>query len=188
MHQGGHASLRRWRLWCRPLYGECSHCKGIHSKEDPHYCTQQRARNKAVTGQATINLYSQVWKPLEDSLPELYWVNLAESYVRQESASLKIYVRKKGMIRDRPRDALTRKLQQRAEMGKKCSIESTTRSCWASCFKKRAWYVPETLRHTYNIIPQSAKNMRKQDKKLDSRAAKNSKKKLVRSDCPKNLV
>jgi hypothetical protein len=37
---------------------------------------KERLRNcpEAVIGQATINLYSQVWKSLEDSLPKLYWV------------------------------------------------------------------------------------------------------------------
>jgi hypothetical protein len=32
---------------------------------------------EAVNRQATINLYSQVWKSLWDSLPELYCVDLA---------------------------------------------------------------------------------------------------------------
>ncbi len=31
--QCDHASLWRWRPWCRPLYGEASHCKGILSKD-----------------------------------------------------------------------------------------------------------------------------------------------------------
>jgi hypothetical protein len=45
---------------------------------------------EGVTGQATMNLYSQVWKSLEDSLPKLYCVDLAEAYVTQESASSRI--------------------------------------------------------------------------------------------------
>jgi hypothetical protein len=36
---------------------------------------------EAVVRQATINLYSRVWKSLEDSLPELFCVDLAEAYV-----------------------------------------------------------------------------------------------------------
>ncbi len=36
---------------------------------------------EAVIGQATINLDSQVWKSLEDSLPKLYCADLAEAYV-----------------------------------------------------------------------------------------------------------
>ncbi len=38
-------------------------------------------RPKAVIGQTTINLDSQVWKSLEDSLPELYCVDLVEASV-----------------------------------------------------------------------------------------------------------
>jgi hypothetical protein len=52
---------------------------------------------EAVIGQATINLDSQVWKSLQDSLPKLYCVDLAEAYVMQEGASLRNFVRKKGM-------------------------------------------------------------------------------------------
>ncbi len=40
-----------------------------------------RSCPEAVVRQATINLYSQVWKSLWDSFPKLYWVNLAEAYV-----------------------------------------------------------------------------------------------------------
>jgi hypothetical protein len=50
---------------------------------------------EAVIGQATINLDSQVWKSLEDSLPDLYCIDLAEAYVTQESASLRILCEKK---------------------------------------------------------------------------------------------
>ena len=44
---------------------------------------QERLGNRpeAVIRQATIGLYSQVWKSLGDSLPELYCVDLAEAYV-----------------------------------------------------------------------------------------------------------
>jgi hypothetical protein len=45
---------------------------------------------EAVVRQTTINLDSQVWKSLEDSLPKLYCVDLVEAYVMQESASLRI--------------------------------------------------------------------------------------------------
>jgi hypothetical protein len=50
---------------------------------------------EAFIRQATINLYSQVWKSLGDSLPELYCVDLAEAYVTQESVSLRILREKK---------------------------------------------------------------------------------------------
>jgi hypothetical protein len=50
---------------------------------------------EAVVRQATINLYSQVWKSLGDSLPELCCVDLAEAHVTQESVSLRMLCEKK---------------------------------------------------------------------------------------------
>jgi hypothetical protein len=50
---------------------------------------------EAVVRQATINLYSQVWKSLGDSLPKLYCIDLAEAYATQESVSSKILCEKK---------------------------------------------------------------------------------------------
>jgi hypothetical protein len=50
---------------------------------------------EAVVRQATINLYSRVWKSLEDSLPELYCVDSVEAYVMQESVSSRILCEKK---------------------------------------------------------------------------------------------
>jgi hypothetical protein len=44
---------------------------------------------EAVVRQATINLDSQVWKSLGDSLPELKCVDLVEAYVTQENVSLR---------------------------------------------------------------------------------------------------
>jgi hypothetical protein len=46
-----------------------------------------RNPHEAVVRQATINLYSQVWKSLWDSFPELYCIDLAEAYVMRESVS-----------------------------------------------------------------------------------------------------
>jgi hypothetical protein len=50
---------------------------------------------KAVIGQATINLDSQVWTSLEYSLPKLYCVDLAEAHVMQEGMSTRLKHRKK---------------------------------------------------------------------------------------------
>ncbi len=52
-----------------------AHWNVIRCKECLKNCPE------AVLGQATINLDSQVWKSLEDSLPMLYCVDLAEAYV-----------------------------------------------------------------------------------------------------------
>ncbi len=54
-----------------------------------------KSSTKAVLGQATINLGSQVWKSLQDSLPKLYCIDLVEAYVTQESASSRILCEKK---------------------------------------------------------------------------------------------
>ncbi len=40
-----------------------------------------RSHPEAVIRQATINLYSRVWKSLGDSFPKLYCVDLAEACV-----------------------------------------------------------------------------------------------------------
>ncbi len=53
---------------------------------------EERLRScpEAVVRQATINLYSQVWKSLWDLFPKLYCIDLAEAYVTQESVSSRI--------------------------------------------------------------------------------------------------
>jgi hypothetical protein len=54
-----------------------------------------RSCPEAVARQATINLYSRVWKSLGDSFPKLFCVDLAEAYVTQESVSSRIKCEKK---------------------------------------------------------------------------------------------
>jgi hypothetical protein len=97
-----------------------THWNGIKCKE------RLGNRPEAVVRQATINLNSQVWKSLEDSLPELYCVDLAEAYVTQESVSSRIYCEKKGMFCVCPMDVCMRNLRQKAERGKKTGTESST--------------------------------------------------------------
>jgi hypothetical protein len=48
----------------------------------------------AVKRQATINPDSQMWKPLEDSMPKMYCLDLAEGYVMQGEYKLKACVKK----------------------------------------------------------------------------------------------
>ncbi len=81
-------SALTWRHEHEP---QGTRCKGFCSKEGAHYSIEQSARNplgrdqvqralgncpEAVIGQTTINLISQVWKSLGDSLPKLYWFTL----------------------------------------------------------------------------------------------------------------
>ncbi len=56
-----------------------------------------------------------------------------------------------------------------------------------SCFEKLTHSVPGTWGCMYDILPWSAKGMRKQNKNLDSCAAKKGAKKLVSSDFAKIL-
>jgi len=84
-------------------------------------------------------------------------------------------------------DICTRNLWQKAEMGKKTGTESTTRFPQASCFEKTMRSAPESLGRTYDILPLSAKCMRKWDKKSDSHAAKKGAKKFLSSNFAKRL-
>jgi hypothetical protein len=76
---------------------------------------------EAVIGQATMNLYVQLWKFLEDSLPKLYCVDLDEAYVMQESMSSRLMCRKKRerLMRNHPTDIQTRNLQKKSRNGKR---------------------------------------------------------------------
>ncbi len=80
-------------------------CKESCSEEGPHYRMERSARNHLECNQVqrapeklssscrqTSNNqpYSQVWKSLWDSFPELYCIDLAEAYVTQESVSSRI--------------------------------------------------------------------------------------------------
>jgi hypothetical protein len=92
---------------------------------------------EAVVRQATINLDSQVWRSLGDSLPVLYCIDLVEAYATRENGSLRNFcVRRKGMICDCPKDVCVRNLWQKEKWGKKTGTNSNTRFPRASCFKK----------------------------------------------------
>jgi hypothetical protein len=70
---------------------------------------------EAAVRQATINLESQVWKSLEDSLPKLYCVGLAEAYVLQESVSSRMLCEKKWYDLQSPNRRCMSNLWQKAE-------------------------------------------------------------------------
>jgi hypothetical protein len=91
------------------------------------------------------------------------------------------------MIRDCRMDVRMRNLWQKAERGQKTGSESITRFLRASCFYKSTCSVPETRGHMHNVLPWSAKGMRKWDEKSDSRAAKKGAKKLANSNFAKIL-
>jgi hypothetical protein len=91
------------------------------------------------------------------------------------------------MICDRQTDIRMRNLRQKADWGKKTKTYSSTRFPRASCFEKKRDACPKYGGCTYDIVPWSPKGMRNRNKKLDSRAAKKSAKKLESSDCAKIL-
>jgi hypothetical protein len=98
-----------------------THWNVIKCKEHLENCP------KNVIGQATINLDLQVWKSLEDSLPEVYCVDLAEAYVLQESASSRILCEKKRNDSRSPNGHLHEKSSAKGGYGKDTGSESTTR-------------------------------------------------------------
>jgi hypothetical protein len=121
---------------------------------------------EAVVGQATINLNSRVWKSPEDSLPKLYCIDLVEAYVTQEIVSLRIFMRRKGMICVCLTDVCIRNLQQKAELGKKTSTNSNNRFLRV-LLQENALCVPEIWGRMYIVILWSTKGMRKWDEKLN---------------------
>ncbi len=143
-----------------------------------------RSPPEAVVRQATINLYSQVWKSLGDSFPELYCIDLVEAYVTRESVRSRIYVKRKGMTRDCPMDVCMRSLWQKAERGKNAGTNSCTRF-----HKHLASRKPVMCARYMRVHAQRGtwrtKGMRKWDEKLDSCAAKKGAKKLVSSNYAK---
>ncbi len=155
------------------LWGAChmagvrwgSHRKRFCSKDGPHYCFEQSARNP------TINLICKFGNPL--GIPHLSCTaKLSGAYAMQESVNSRIFVSKKGMICIRPVDICTRSLRQKVERGKITGSESTTRFPRASWFEKPTRSVPEIWGCIYDVLAWSAQGTRKQDKKLDSCAVK----------------
>ncbi len=73
---------------------------------------------EAVVRQATINLDSQVWKSLADSLPELYCIDLVEAFVTWENVSSRILREKKRYDLQSPNGRLHEKPLEKGGTGK----------------------------------------------------------------------
>ncbi len=73
---------------------------------------------EAIVRQATINIDSQVWKSLEDSLPEIYCVDLTEAYVMQESTSSRLMCKKERYDTQLPNKPLHQKPSTKRGNGK----------------------------------------------------------------------
>jgi hypothetical protein len=89
-----------------------THWNRIKCKERLGNCPE------AVLRQATINLNSRVWKSLEDSLPELYCVDLVKAYVMQEIVSSRILCEKKSYDSRSPKGRLHEKPLAKGGTGK----------------------------------------------------------------------
>ena len=79
-----------------------------------------RSRPAAVVRQATINLYSRVWKSLGDSFPKLYCIDLAEAYVMQEKCQFEDLCEKKRYDLRSPKGHSHEKPLAKGRMGKEC--------------------------------------------------------------------
>jgi hypothetical protein len=193
---------RDW-LWdaCH-MAGVCwgSRCEGFRSDKGPHYRIEQSARNpperdqvqialgnhpEAVIGQVTINLIHKFGNPLRIPYPSC--TCYLAGIMSREKVELKDFVSKKGTICVRLTDVCRRNLRQKAEKGKITKDKTTTGLLWASCFKNPTRSVPEKWGRKYNVLPWSAKGMRKQDEKSNSCAAEKGATKLVSSDFAKIL-
>jgi hypothetical protein len=73
---------------------------------------------EAVIRQATINLYSQVWKSLWGSLSKLYCLDPAEAYFMQESVSSRMLCEKKRYDLRSPNGRLHEKPLAKGRTGK----------------------------------------------------------------------
>jgi hypothetical protein len=73
---------------------------------------------EAVIRQATINLDSQDWKSLEDSLSKLYCVDLREAYVTKESVGSRILREKNSYESQSPNGHLHEKPSAKGGYGK----------------------------------------------------------------------
>jgi hypothetical protein len=69
----------------------------------------------------------------------------------QESVSLRIYVRRKGMTCNCPMYVCMRNLWQKAEWGKNAGTNSCTRFPQVSCFEK-THHVPEIWGRMYDVV------------------------------------
>ncbi len=93
----------------RVRWGACY--ERFHSKEGLHFCIEQSARNRSCHRTSNNQpLFTSLEIPWE-LLTQAVLRYLAEAYVTQESESLRIFVSKKGMIRDCQMHICMRNLQ-----------------------------------------------------------------------------
>ncbi len=172
--------------------------QGICSKEHPHYCIRQSARNPLEQDQVqrALERLSRSCHRTSNNQPrfmsmEIPWGYLAGAVLL--ISSKKVQAQGSCVKKQKGWWAITQWTVAPESSGKERKWEKNPvlsllpGSHERLTLRKQAWCVPETWGHTYNVLPGSAQGLRKQDKKLDSHAAKKGTKKLVSSDCAKIL-
>ncbi len=149
----------------RVCWGIC--CEGFCSKRGPHYKLTEvqrtswfaikweerlRSHSEAVIRQATINLYSQVWKSLGDLFPKLYCIDLAEAYVMQESVSLRILCEKNRYDLWLPNGRLHEKPSAKGRTRKECRYKFLYQVPMSILLWENASCVPEIWGCMYNVV------------------------------------
>ncbi len=174
-------------------------CEGFCSKEGPHYCIEQSARNQLERNQVqrALGKSSRSCRQTSNNQPwfmtlEIRWGFLAWAVLRWLSVGLchvrkcqfKEFCMRRKVIRKIPTDVRMRNLWQKEEQ--ETDTNSCTRFPQASCFEKTRHVFQKYggACMTWYLENQSCK---KRDDKLDSCAAKKSVKKLVSSNSVKIL-
>jgi hypothetical protein len=104
--------------------------------------------------------YSRVWKSLGDSIPELYSVALL-GLGHTRKCKFEVFSEEERYdSRSVQRTFAQETFGKKAEKGKFTGSEATTRFPRASCFEKPMRSVPESWRHMYNVLAQSANGTR----------------------------
>jgi hypothetical protein len=142
---------------------------------------------EAVVRQATINLDSWLWKSPGDSLPELYWVDLAKAYVMQENVSSRNFAwEEKVWFASSLWTFAWETFDERRNGERKPVLILVPGSHKHLSLIKRVMCARNMGVHVQSGI-WSTKGIKKQDEKSDSRAAKKGAKKQVSRNCTKIL-
>jgi hypothetical protein len=115
---------------------------------------QERLGNCPEAGfrQATIILYSRVWKSLGNSLPELYCVDLAKAYATQESVSLRRLGEKKRYDLQSPNGHLHEKPLAKGGTGKENRNYFLYQVPTSVLLQENASCVPEIWGRMYDVV------------------------------------
>ncbi len=188
-------------LLARVCWGTC--CEGFCSKEHLHYCIRWCTRNPLEQDQVQrmLERFSRSCNRTSNNQPrftsmEIPWGFLAQPVLCRLSwglchvrkYKLEVYVQKERYAMQSPNGRLHQKPLAKSGNGKQTPLlRLLPGSHKHLALRKQLQCVPQTWGCTHNILSGSAQDLRKRDKKLDSRAARKGAKKLVSSNCAKIL-